>query len=47
MTLEIIDCAQKQCEALKAEMVADYGASDRVPKRVVEAYRAAYKRARA
>ena len=34
-----------QCEALKAEMVADYGASDRVPKRVVEAYRAAYKRA--
>ena len=36
-----------QCEALKAEMVADYGASDRVPKRVVEAYRAAYKRARA
>ena len=36
-----------QCEALKAEMVADYGANDRVPKRVVEAYRAAYKRAQA
>ena len=36
-----------QCEALKAEMIAAYGTNDLVPKRVVEAYRAAYKRARA
>ncbi len=36
-----------QCEALKAEMIAAYGTNDLVPKRVVEAYRAAYKRAQA
>ena len=34
-----------QCVALKDQMVADYGTNDLVPKRVVEAYRAAYKRA--